>query len=285
MRFHLAHILVQPFHGLLGYAEVIETVRWGLTELGHETSVGVNEIRKDATNIVFGCQMLEERLVAELPAGTIVYHFEQIAGHQNASELKENMRTAAQRLRIWDYSIENLAAWNRIRTGLPVVHVPVGWSPTISRIAKRDEDIDVLFYGMPSANRLGVVAQLSGMWVRVVYACGLYGAPRDELIARSKVVLNLNMYNQHRVFEIARVSYLLANGKAVVSDIHPQSVVEKDVRDAVALVPLNDVAVTCLRLVKDDDERKRLGERGFESMKKRDVRGILRKALSETGIT
>ena len=45
------------------------------------------------------------------------------------------------------------------------------------------------------------------------------GKTRDDLIARSKLVLNVNRYKHARVFEVARVSYLLGHGKAVVSRV------------------------------------------------------------------
>ena len=46
--------------------------------------------------------------------------------------------------------------------------------------------------------------------------CRRFGAGlRDDLIARAKVVLNINKH-QAKIFEIVRVSYLMANAKAVV---------------------------------------------------------------------
>jgi hypothetical protein len=45
-------------HGLNGFKEVIETVIWGLEQLGHKVAYSVNRLSADARNIVFGGQML-----------------------------------------------------------------------------------------------------------------------------------------------------------------------------------------------------------------------------------
>ena len=47
-------------------------------------------------------------------------------------------------------------------------------------------------------------------------AYGVYGAERDRLIARSRLVLNVHYFPTH-IFEMIRVSYLLANRTAVVA--------------------------------------------------------------------
>ncbi len=117
-RFNIAHIVPvaghrSVMHGLLGYREVIETLRWGLAELGHEVSVAENSFRGDCVNILFGAQMLSNADLQQLPADTIVYNFEQIGGMQ-VEQLKPEIRTVADRFLIWDYSEANVATWDTI---------------------------------------------------------------------------------------------------------------------------------------------------------------------------
>src|SRR6185437_16081556 len=67
--FHLMHCIPDPrMHGLNGYKEVIETVGWGLEQLGHRATYAVNERSPDATNIVFGAQVMPVSSLAELPS-------------------------------------------------------------------------------------------------------------------------------------------------------------------------------------------------------------------------
>ena len=58
-RFNLMLCMPNPrMHGLNGYREVMDTVAWGLQELGHEASQSVNRHDPSAVNIVFGAQVM-----------------------------------------------------------------------------------------------------------------------------------------------------------------------------------------------------------------------------------
>jgi hypothetical protein len=267
-------------HGLLGYREVIETIAWGLSQLGHPVSVGENEFRPAVVNILFGAQMLSDEDLLRLPAETVVYNFEQIGG-LTARDMKPQIRIVADRFRIWDYSAANIVTWHRLNGASRALHVPVGWAPVLERIPRADaQDIDVLLYGSPSPLRMEVVTALCERGVKCVFACGLYGRARDDLIARSKLVLNVNK-RRSRIFEVVRVSYLLANGKAVVADRDADTAVEPDFESAVAFCAPEDIVAECERLLDDDAARRDLEARGRAAIRRRPVTGYLRPALLE----
>jgi hypothetical protein len=283
MRFHVAHIVAPDpkLHGLLGYQEIVDTLVWGLSSPGHDVSTAQNEIDPDAVNIVLGFQMMDGALVDTLPDNTIIYNLEQLA-NVVISEMKSCYPAAARRLAIWDYDERNLDTWRALNVARQPVILPVGWAPTLAKIPKREQDIDVLFYGLPGKTRLGVYWNLAQAGLRSIYICGFYGPQRDEFIARSKIVLNINKYETSRVFEIVRVSYLLANGKAVVSDIYPESRIDSDLNEAVAFSPNDRILETCQKLIADEPARLALEKRGQAWMQKRDIRPLLQRALSQT---
>jgi len=69
------HCIPDPrMHGLNGYKEVIETVAWGLEQLGHQVTSAVNRIDHEATNIVFGAQVMPIEALMQVPSSTIVYN-------------------------------------------------------------------------------------------------------------------------------------------------------------------------------------------------------------------
>lgn len=281
MRFNLVQIVSadRVQHGLRGYAEVIESVRWGLEALGHEASVATNSIARESVNILFGFQMVNAAQLNALPEGTVGYNLEQMANLPPA-QTRAQFELAAKRLQVWDYNAENLEVWEEFNPVHKPIHVPIGYAPTLSRIPVRQEEpIDVLFYGIPAGHRLQIFHDICAKGMRAVFACGLYGQDRDELIGLAKLVLNLNMYSESRVFEIVRVSYLLANGKAVVSDKYPQTLIEPDMADAVAFAPMEQIADECRRLVQDASARRELEQRGRQIIERRDVREILSRAL------
>lgn len=117
-----------------------------------------------------------------------------------------------------------------------------------------------------------------------MFVCGLYGRPRDELIARSKIIVNINSFEKFRIFEIVRVSYLLANGKAVVANVQPDRYVEPDIAQAVAMVALDDVPQTCIDLLADDVRRVAMESKGISTMHQRSIVPILQDALRQSGI-
>lgn len=286
MNFHIAHIIPpgRIMHGLNGYKEVIDTLQWGLHELGHGASYSINTISETATNIIFGAQMLAPEFLAQLPAETIVYNFEQIKG-VSAANLKPAFRIAAERFAIWDYSESNTATWRDLGARNATV-VPVGYAPILQRIPKPPiQDIDILMYGSTDAERLNAFDLLYKQGLVTVFVGGLYGRARDDLIGRSKLVLNLSLANRSKIFEVVRVSYLLANRKAVVAVVGEDAVIDKDLRGAVRWSDSQRMIDDCLGLIDDEQARMSLEEEGFQIIQGRDIRTILEGILGAPAVS
>lgn len=282
MRFNIVPVVYDfpAMHGLRGYREVVQTLEWGLSELGHEVSVIENSVAANCTNILIGHTVVPRDMLVSLPEDTIIYNLEQMGGVP-VEGLSPNCQIVADRFQIWEYSPRNLDAWTRFNAVRPPVVLPVSWASPLERIPKgAAEDIDVLLYGKSCVSRLEVFHELSEAGVRCVFACGLYGAERDALIARSKIVLNINLYYQARIFEVVRASYLLANEKAVLADRHPETYVEPDLEEAVCFARRETLVQRCLELVHDKPARKELERRGYEIFRRRDIRETLKPALA-----
>jgi len=287
MHFHLTHVVApqplqasNPMHGMHGYKEVIDTIQWGLEQLGHTVEYGQNCISTTGVNVVFGIQIMSMPLIDGLPSDTIVCNLEQIRGH-GASAMKPQILEAAKRFRIWEYSEANLAVWREMRAK-DVRLVPVGYSPVLRRIAKPPvQDIDVLFYGLTSQDRLSAFHSLAHSGLTTLFVCGMYGDRRDELVARSKLVANVSWLDKSKVFEIVRVSYLLANRKAVVAVVDADTAIDDDMRSAVRVTSLAGLVGDCKTLIGDDSARAALEEAGFRVMQRRDIRTALTAALAD----
>lgn len=122
--------------------------------------------------------------------------------------------------------------------------------------------------------------ELQKAGLRVYAPFGVYGAERDALIARAKLVLNIHAHPT-KVLEIVRISYLLANRKAVVTEMDAETELESDIRDAVAGVPYDRLVAECQRLVADAADRQNLEDRGYTMFQRRDLVPILRQAITE----
>ena len=84
------------------------------------------------------------------------------------------------------------------------------------------------------------------------------------------------------IFEIVRISYLLANSKAVVSEYGENTVIEDEFLDAILLADYSDLVTACSELVHDQEKRRYYENRGFSIMSSRDETIILKTALSKT---
>lgn len=284
--FHICHIFPagRVYFGLNAYRDIADSLVWGLQALGHEATYAQNSFRPEAVNIVMGAQMLGVEQLGELPASSVIYNFEQMA-RVPLENIRPVMRALARRFRIWDYAEANIEPWRALGSAAPRC-VKLGWAPVLERIAKlARQDIEVLIYGFPGTERLQAFEALCQAGIRSVFACGLYGEHRDGLIARAKVVLNASFYGGSRIFEIARVVYLLANAKAVVSDVREDTIIEPDIRSAVVAATPQTLVQQCLRLVEADADRAALEERGRAIARARDVRDILRPALASLDLS
>jgi hypothetical protein len=289
LKLNISHIVPPPsnrslMHGLYGYKEVVETIRWGLIDIGCDVTVTDNSLLSNRVNLILGAQALPEADLRRLPANTIIYNFEQVGG-QNETDLKPEFRFVAEHFRVWEYSERNLASWKDIGPATRVVHVPVGWAPILNRIERCDpQDIDILVYASPAQLRLQIFQELCDCGMKCMFVCGLYGKARDDLIGRAKLILNINRYDRSRIFEIVRVSYLLANAKAVVADIQEKTFIEPGIEHAVAFAKPEDIRQTCVSLLDNDQARAELEIRGREIIENRHISIILKTALEQSGL-
>jgi SAM-dependent methyltransferase len=260
------------------FREVAETLQAALQSLGHSSRIQENLFDPGWTNVVLGAHLLAPEQMQAIPYGSIIYNLEQLGGAQ----LKPAYYELATRSQMWDYDLRNIEHWKQLKCAYTPVHVPIGYVPELSRITSApSQDIDVLFYGSLNDRRNRILNTLKNAGVKVHSAFGVYGKDRDDLIARARIVLNIHFY-ESKVFEIVRVSYLLANSKAVVSECSPDAEIEKGLSHAVLNLPYDRLVEGCCSLLQDDAERRALEARGFQWFSKRKESDILSDALQQS---
>jgi Glycosyltransferase WbsX len=253
VNFQLVLIKPEGFDFVEALREVIDVLQEGLMTLGHSVVLGVNEIVPNAQAIIFGAHHLDEESIARLPTTTIIYNLEQLVpGYPWYSEAYLNLLA---RFQVWDYSSDNVATLSRGARRLPVLHVPFGYSPCLTRIAPiADEDVDVLFFGVHTERRLSVLQAIADRGFKVACLRNVWGAERDGWIARAKVVVAIRQTDDG-AFENVRVIFLLANAKAVVAEMLPGELLPAPLRGALCAVTYDELTDTCARLVYDADQR------------------------------
>jgi hypothetical protein len=274
-------VIVKPAGYLHGetFRELAETIQCGFAELGISAHIADNVFLSEGLNILLGWHLIEPGQIAGLPHRCILYNLEQL-DDQNQN-LRLRLAELSKKFRVWDYSLRNIEKLRESGLTAPIAHVPIGYAPQLSRIEKAPvQDIDVLFYGSINERRSAVLRKLEAEGLKVHSVFGVYGAERDALICRSKVVLNLHYYDSS-IFEMVRVSYLLANRKAVVAECHTRTEVDEDIRTAAVLVPYENLVPACAELVRHSGRREILERRALAFISRRDEAQILHRVLQE----
>lgn len=183
----------------------------GFRELGYsakETGV-LSEIEGRA--IVLGAHLIKDAF--PLPPDAIIYNTEQIGSEwlKDAAymcELREHT--------VWDYSQENVRFLRGL--GMDAHFCGVGYAPELERTPKVTEDLDCVFFGSINERRAIILEKLIDAGINLyIIPFGTYGAERDAILARAKIVLNIHYY-EDAPFEIVRCSYLMANGIYFLSE-------------------------------------------------------------------
>lgn len=256
-----------------------------LRALGHETTQFGPDGQPLGRLIMFGVNNSSiDRMTREaryqMPPDAIVFNTEQLSAVDDPTRFMANYEQYRQHV-VWDYSRANIEVLKKL--GITrAVHCPLGYYPTMASIEPAEEDIDVLFYGSTNPHRLRILDALDATGLNVKRLFGVYGKERDVWIARSKVVLNMHHY-ERGVFEIFRVSHLVANRKCVVSE---DGGVDEELneigRTITCSVPYAKLVEACVHLAKDDDNRRIIAETSFEAFSKINLLDNVRRAIEQS---
>lgn len=240
------------------FEEVALGLQAAFAALGFDAPIVTEPVAADHI-LTLGANLLP-RIQTPLPENLILYNLEQIT--PGSPWLKPEYLALLACYPVWDYSplnIRNLAALGVHNARL----CGIGYAPELTRITPaQEEDIDVLFIGSMNERRRQVLESLAAKGFKVIGLFNQYGTERDAQIARAKIVLNLHYY-EAQVFEIVRVSYLLANRTCVVSETGNDTELEAPFAKGVAFSPYEQLADRCVQLLQNDSERDAYKREGF----------------------
>lgn len=280
MRQHFTIWIVSPA-GLV-WSHVFDEVAIGLQSafraLGYEVAVVRDPREISGVAVVLGANLAAMHGIA-VPEDAIIYNLEQV--HPDSRWFAEaNGYVALLKTRaVWDFSLRNIVALKELGVE-PVVHCPVGYAPEMSCIAPAEQDVDVLFIGGGHPRRTKVLDDIHARGAGLKVLHKVFGAERDAWIARGKVHLNVHK-EEAEIFEVVRVSYLLANRCFVVSELGRDMALEQNYAAGVAFGPYKRLADMCLDYLGKPAERKMIAEAGFELFRGMSQKTYLERALAE----
>jgi hypothetical protein len=263
MKFNICIIQPKGYIHSMAFWELAELLLYSLRDLKHEACIQFNSIDTGAKNIIIGFHLLDISYSKQLPKDTILINTEQVlATHWNNAIL-----AWIEFFEIWDYSTQNIDVF-KSKGQANIKHLNIGYQTELNRITcESKKDIDVLFYGHLNTRRSQVINALKMKGLNISLLNAVYGKPRDEYIARSKIVLNLHYY-ESQIFELIRVFYLLSNGIPVVGEVNPTTCIPEQYRNAVKEAKYDDLAYACKLMVENKDLQEQQAKKGLEVIKK-----------------
>lgn len=256
------------------YIDLAEGLSRSFAMLGLDAPLSERPL-PDRTALVLGAHLLHpETMATEIPPDAVVVNLEPLSG--GGRRTSGAYRDFLIGRRVLDYSTENVA-WLQERGGR-AAHLSIGYSDVLERaLPSSEQDIDVLFYGSITPHRREALERVRKAGLKLAVMFGIYGPERDRAISRSKVVLNVRTAPANP-FEIVRVAYLLNNRACVVSEHAADA---HGLEGGVCLVPYEELAAACRRLVDDDEQRWRLSAAGSKLLRTRPQMELLKTALDE----
>jgi hypothetical protein len=172
-----------------------------LNKLGYKSEL-VDKI--DPTDDAHIWIIYNASLAWAVPKYYICYQTEQIGTHWFNERYYQRL---AECLAVWEYNEKNLECYQHLNNYISIVRPGVALQPKVKK------DIDLLFYGALSDRRKRALKQFSNCMV----VENNLGQSMQELLARTKVVVNIHYYNNSPL-EFFRINECLSNHCNVVSE-------------------------------------------------------------------
>ena len=252
----------------LALQELAELIHFSVLELGLKSQITFNYCDNNTStkNIVLGAHLLNDNLIEDIPENTIIFNTEQIESITENWK-KKILNLARKNIIFWDYSQYNLDYLSKT-INIKGKLFQIGYQKELNRINHNiDKNIDVLFYGSINARREHIINKLKDRKINVKTLFGVYGKERDDLIAKSKLILNMHMYDS-KIFEIVRVFYLLSNSIPVLTEVGSDTKFNNDFLDLICKSTYENIEKNIIYLLENDKKRIELGENGLNAIKK-----------------
>lgn len=279
-QFHISLITINKHYRM--YEELCRVVERSLVDLGHSCSVTQNKYLDGATNILLGSIIFASRhlRLTELLRGKpyIVYQLEQLDDvHGLLSSWPEYRELLANATQIWDYGPSSARYLGE--RGFPrVSYLPPGFHPCIETFRPlADSKYDIVFCGARHPRRERTLNALNAKGLRVGFLNGVYGAERNAVLARSKIVLNIHAWDDLNALETIRLSLMLANHCFVISETGDHN----PYGDGLVFADYDALVDTCLEyLGRSPEDREAIAARGYAVMRSVDMVELMRALLA-----
>jgi hypothetical protein len=276
MQFNICLIKPKNYIHTYAFLELAQLLHFGIKSLKFDSRLSLNQIYPDTINIVIGAHLLDISHISQFPKSSIILNTEQLDGINTA--WLTTILQYAKNFSVWDYSRKNISKLHDLGFN-EVKLLELGYQSELQRIPKNShQDIDVLFYGSMNPRREKIIAELKAFDLNAHISFGIYGSQRDELISRSKVVLNHHYYDSE-IYEVVRTSYLINNGKLVLGEVNASTSIDSRYLASIYPAKYEELASCCSKLVSDTTLRNEFEDKALSTFRQFPQSSFLSKIL------
>ncbi|WP_342719282.1 glycosyltransferase family 1 protein [Bacillus paramycoides] len=246
------------------FIDVARALKWRLEQEGNTAIISETILENVKNTIVFGAHTYAHNPNL-LPKNAIIYNLEQL--YEGSPYAHPLYLMLLKEKEIWDYSKQNIEWLKQKGVGKEIKHVEMNYAPTLK--IKKDafdeeltEDIDILFIGALNPRRQAIFNQLKAVapHLNIVFKNNAWGIVKNELIARSKIILNIHFYLSG-ILETPRVSYAVANKKFIISEnSNPEDEIEWP---GIVFTPYEKIIENVMTYIELPEERMKLAEEAY----------------------
>ena len=212
-----------------------------------------------------------------IPSKYIVYQFEQTGvSYKNSKDIwftDKYLKLLSNALYIWDYSNENIKYLNSEFKLYNTIYVPLRYSIVMDgapKLTDNNKDIDVLFMGSVNDRRKKILDNLSKKYVVHIASNNLWDRERDLLVSRSKIVLNIQFYD-NGILELARISYLLSNCSFIISEKGREDKLISEMENFLVFSNYKNIELLVAKYIKNSEERENKKIEFYNNWKKTNI--------------
>lgn len=259
--------------------DTVRMLAFTLEKLGQRMSVTQNRLEDDCLNVLIGVHLLREaeEVEAIIDSGKpfVVLQTEMVHGRTINREASDRLDRVILPLcraarAVWDSSPENIAALAAL--GIHAELLVFAYQPRLKEIAlKAERDIDFFWYGSVTDHRRKVIAELDRLGYNVAVSFDAPPLFRNDLIARSEIVLTLQHSREMTHVPHARILYAVAN-ECVVAGEGGENI---GPLEDVFLWDRKDDVIDFLRLVRARPDLRELGPALRDRLARRPMRDFV----------
>jgi len=213
------------------------------------------------------------RITTKLPKRYIAIQSEQLGSRWFTDVYFKNLRNA---ICVWDFSPKNVIQFKKVYNFTNIVYVPtrVPLGVFLRPPPDTNQDIDVLFFGAMHPRRKQIQEYITRRFGRskIIFRYNdLFGEERDDLIKRSKILLNIHYWDKSSL-ETHRIEYLSSKGKCIISEKSSDSLLDNVYSDSVTFVTpgkMEELVLQIKLLLTDKNKREIMEKKSRSNCMKR----------------